>query len=60
MPHSVHRTIYALFAVGVVGTIAAVAFVFGTGVLIAELADGNDREHDSGHSAVIPALNVHA
>ena len=39
----------------VVGTLLAVAFVFGSAVLLAELIDGGDREpgHGSGHSAQV-------
>ncbi|MEJ7893283.1 MAG: DUF4396 domain-containing protein [Solirubrobacteraceae bacterium] len=42
----------------VVGAIAAVAFVFGSAVLIAELANGTDEDHGSGDSAGTPVLSV--
>ena len=42
----------------VVGAIAAVAFVFGSAVLIAELANGTDEDHGGGDSAGTPVLSV--
>ena len=36
----------------VVGAAAAAAFVFGTTVLITELADGNEPPHDGGHARI--------
>ena len=57
---AVHRTgIHGGPSPKVVGTILAVAFVFGSAVLLAELLDGSEEpEHGGGHSAGLPALSL--
>ena len=37
----------------VVGIVAAVAFVFGTSVLAAEIFDTDEPAHDDGHGAIV-------
>jgi hypothetical protein len=56
---AVHETgIHGGPPVRVVGTVAVVAFVFGSAVLIAEALDDDVDEAHGGHSAAFPALSA--